>query len=86
MFLTGGSLLGAMRHESFADVRDIDLGIKEDQFLKLFNAIPLLIKSGVIAVRMVPYNKSNNKVVRLHIVYLYSLVDISIFRKKKVEG
>ena len=84
-FLTSGSLLGAVRQESFAGrPKDIDLGIKEDQFLKLFNAIPLLIKSGVIAVRKVPYNKSNNKVVRLHIVYPYSLVDIAIYRKKKV--
>ena len=38
MFLTGGSLLGAMRHESFADVRDIDLGIK----MKPLNIISLL--------------------------------------------
>ena len=79
LFLTGGSLLGAMRHESFADVRDIDLGIKEDQFPKLFNAIPLLIKSGAVSIRRTSHNKSEI----LQVFLPFVLVDIAVYKKKK---
>jgi phosphorylcholine metabolism protein LicD len=40
-FLLAGSLLGAVRQESFAGrPTDVDLGIREDQLPKLFNSIP----------------------------------------------
>ena len=82
-FLVGGSLLGAVRQESFAGrPSDIDLGIKEDQLPKLLNAIPLLMKSGARFVRTRPHNKPE----RLQIIYPGTLVDIAIYRKKNVDG
>ena len=85
-FLVSGSLLGAVRQESFAGrPSDVDLGIKEDQLEKLLNAIPLLIKSGVKTIRKYPHNTPDNKLVRLQILYNYSNIDISVYRKKKIE-
>ena len=76
-FLLAGSLLGAVRQESFAGrPTDIDLGIKEDQFPKLLNAIPSLIKKGVRSVR------KEDKLLLLHIIFRYTLVDIAVFRRK----
>ena len=77
-FLTGGTLLGAVRQESFADVRDIDLGIREDQFPKLLNAIPLLVKNGVKNIKKNFSDKSK----RLHILFPCALIDISVYKKK----
>ncbi len=76
-FLIAGSLLGAVRQESFAGrPTDIDLGIKEDQFQKLLNAIPLLIKKGARSIR------KDDKLSVLQIIYKYTLVDINVFKKK----
>ena len=84
LFLVGGCLLGAVRQESFAGrPSDLDLGIKEDQFPKLLDAIPLLKKNGAKFIREILFN---NKVERLHILFPGILVDIGIFRKKNVEG
>jgi hypothetical protein len=75
-----------VRNESFAGrPSDIDLGIKEDQLPKLLNAIPLLIKSGARSIRRYPYYKPNNRLARLQILYHFALVDIAVYRKKKVE-
>jgi len=78
-FLIAGSLLGAVRQEAFAGrPQDIDLGIKEEQFPELLNAVPLLIKSGVISIR----RRSNNKFERLQILFPYTLVDVAVFNKE----
>jgi hypothetical protein len=83
-FLMGGSLLGAVRQGSFAGrPKDIDFGIKEDKFPKLLDAIPLLKKNGAKFIRERFYN---NKVASLQIEFPCMLVDISIYRKKNVEG
>ena len=83
-FLVGGSLLGTVRQESFAGIpTDIDLGIKEDKFPKLLDAIPLLKKNGAKFIRERFYN---NKLERLQIEFPCMLVDIAIYRKKNVEG
>ena len=84
LFLVGGCLLGAVRQESFAGrPSDLDLGIKEDQFPKLLDAIPLLKKNGAKFIRE---RFSNNKLERLQIEFPIMLVDIGIYRKKNVEG
>ena len=78
-FLIAGSLLGAVRQEAFAGrPQDIDLGIKEEQFPELLNAIPLLIKSGVISIRRL----SNNKFERFQILFPYTIVDVVVFNKE----
>jgi len=83
-FLMGGCLLGAKRQESFAGKpKDLDLGIKEDEFPKLLDAIPLLKKNGAKFIRE-RFNK--NKLERLQIEFPGMLVDIGIYRKKNVEG
>jgi len=83
-FLIGGCLLGAKRQESFAGKpKDLDLGIKEDEFPKLLDAIPLLKKIGAKFVREQFYK---NKLTRLQIEFPGMLVDIGIYRKKNVEG
>jgi hypothetical protein len=83
-FLVCGSLLGAVRQESLAGKpTDIDLGIKEDEFPKLLDAIPLLKKNGAKFIRE---RFSNNKLERLQIEFPGMLVDIGIYRKKNVEG
>ena len=83
-FLMCGCLLGAIRQESFAGrPTDVDFGIKEDEFPKLLDAIPLLKKNGAKFVRE-RFNK--NKLERLQIEFPGMLVDIGIYRKKNVEG
>ena len=80
-FLIAGCLLGAVRQESFAGrPSDIDLGIKEDQFPNLLDAIPLLIKNGARFIRVQPHNKPE----RLQILFPCMLFDIAVYRKKKV--
>ena len=80
-FLICGALLGAVRQESFAGrPSDIDFGIKEDQLPKLMDAIPLLIKEGARSIR------KDDKLTKLQILFRYTLVDVSIFRKKKEMG
>ena len=59
------------------DVRDIDLGIREDQFPKLLNAIPVLVKNGVQTVK-----KNPDKTKRLQILFHFVLIDIPVYKKK----
>ena len=80
-FLLEGCLLGAVRQESFAGrPTDIDLGIREEQFQKLLDSIPLLIKDGAEIIRRYSRNKSK----RLQIVYSRVLIDIAVYSKKNV--
>ena len=82
-FLTGGSLLGAVRQGSFAGrPSDIDFGIKEEELPKLLDAVPLLRKNGARFIRERPYNKLE----RLQILFPCMLVDIGIYRKQKKKG
>jgi phosphorylcholine metabolism protein LicD len=78
-FLLYGSLLGAIRQESFAGrPKDIDLGIKEDHLPKLLDAFPLLTnkKTGVLSVRI--YDKLS----RVQFLFPFAMIDVEIFRKK----
>ena len=80
-FLIAGTLLGAVRQESFAGrPKDIDLGIIEEQFPILLKAIPLLKKNGVKVIRRFP----NEEPTRLQIFYPNILVDVGIYKKKKI--
>jgi len=80
-FLLGGTLLGAIRQESFADTRDLDLGIKENEFTKLLDALPLLIKSGAVGIRK---NSSTQGQKRLQILYPFLIIDVAVYKKEKV--
>ena len=79
-FLIGGTLLGAVRQKAFAGrPTDIDLGIKEDQFQQLLDAIPLLIKHGASYVRGLPRDNYN----QLQVFFPHvQLIDITVYRKK----
>ena len=80
-FLLAGSLLGAVRQGSFAGrPTDVDLGIKENQLSKLFDAFPLLKTSGVKAIRRFPANKP----IRFQFLYSCTLVDVGIYRKTNI--
>ena len=79
-FLLGGTLLGAVRQGSFADMRDLDLGIKEEEFPKLIDAIPLLINSGAIKIRK---NSKKESQKRLQVLYPFLIIDISVYKKEK---
>ncbi len=83
LFLTGGSLLGAVRQGSFAGrPADVDFGIKYCQFQKLEQCIPIFKKKGarVVRVRYGPGNKPE----KLQILFSNMLVDIDVFFKKTV--
>ena len=80
-FLLEGSLLGAIRQESFAGrPADIDFGIKEDELQKLLDAFPLLIKSGIKTIK----KEVNNKIEKIQILFPCILVDIAVYRKRNV--
>ena len=80
-FLAGGCLLGAIRQGSFAGrPSDIDFGIREKGVPTLLNAIPLFIKNGARFVRKQPHYKPE----RLQILFSNILVDIGVYRRKKV--
>ena len=80
-FLVGGSLLGAVRQESFAGrPTDVDLGIKEEYLPKLLNAIPLLIKNGATFIRSQPPEKTE----RVQIFFGCLFLDVGVYRKEKV--
>ena len=80
-FLLEGSLLGAIRQESFAGrPSDIDFGIKEDELQKLLDAFPLLIKSGIKTIK----KEVNNKIEKIQILFPCILVDIAVYRKRNV--
>lgn len=79
-FLLGGTLLGAVRQESFAGrPSDIDLGIRREDLQKFIDAFPLLIKSGV---KNIKEDKEGN---RIQILFPCLLMDIAIYEKKTLE-
>ena len=79
-FLLGGTLLGAVRQESFAGrPADIDLGIKREDLQKFIDAFPLLIKSGVKNI------KEDKELNRIQILFPCVLMDIAIYEKKTLE-
>ncbi len=81
IFLVGGCLLGAIRQGSFAGrPADIDFGIREKGVPTLLNAIPLFIKNGAMVVR----KHSHSKMERLQILFPSTLVDIGVYRIKKL--
>jgi len=83
LFLLGGTLLGAVRQESFAGrPTDVDLGITETQFPALLESIPLLKKSGARVVRRFPIKDP----VRLQILFSNSLVDVGVYKKKYIKN
>ena len=78
-FLLGGTLLGAVRQESFAGrPSDIDLGIRREDLQKFIDAFPLLIKSGV---KNIKEDKEGN---RIQILFPCLLMDIAIYEKKNI--
>ena len=84
-FLLEGCLLGAVRQESFAGRPiDIDFGIKEDQLQKLLNAIPLLIKNGAKLIRKEFYDKFDEKIQKIQILFPCILVDVAVYKKINV--
>ena len=98
-FLLASNLLGSVRQESFADIRDIDLGIKEDQLPKLIKALPLFEKKGVLRIvsasikneiKLDPSEPNSvlkgNTLERFQMNMPFILVDITIFRKKILDG
>jgi phosphorylcholine metabolism protein LicD len=87
-FLLEGCLLGAIRQESFAGgPKDLDLGIKEEQLQKLLDSFPLLLKAGASTIRIVKSKgKVDNKIKKVQILFPCTLMDIAIYRKKKIEN
>ena len=97
-FLLYGSLLGAVRQESFAGrPKDIDLGIKEDQLPKLLESIPLLIRSGARFIRKrflvkigiinTGERPSGKRLEKIQILYPgMMLLDIGIYLKPLSDG
>ena len=78
-FLVGGTLLGAVRQESFAGrPQDIDLGIKEHHFESLLNSMPNIMKCGAMSIRRMIYDDFP----RIQILFPHTLVDIAIFKKE----
>jgi hypothetical protein len=82
-FLMAGSLLGAIRQESFAGrPKDVDLGIKEHHVSKLLDSVPLLVKHGATYIRVM----SKHKEQKLQVTLDGIRIDIEFFRKEKYHG
>jgi len=82
-FLIYGSLLGAVRQESFAGrPKDIDLGIKEDQLQKLLDGIPLIIKKAAVSSIRSHGEISVKKLKKLQLLFQNMIIDIEVFRKE----
>jgi len=82
-FLMSGSLLGAIRQESFAGrPKDVDLGIKEHQISKLLEAVPLLVKHGATHIITRPKHNAQKLQTTLEGVR----IDVEFFRKEKFYG
>ena len=80
-FLLGGTLLGAVRQESFAGrPTDVDIGIKDFDEKKLKNCINEIIEKGGEKIR---YIYSKNKSRKIQIVFNSILIDIDIIKRHK---
>ena len=80
-FLTGGTLLGAVRQQSFAGrPSDIDIGILENKKIILDNFI-LNFKKSTRPFKVKKF-KYKNKYVKLQFYYEFMIFDINIFSLK----
>ena len=87
-FLLDGSLLGAVRQESFAGrPKDVDFGIKEEQLQKLINAFPILTNNRIKNIRGIKISreKGANEIKKIQIMFGCGLIDIAVFRKKIIK-
>ena len=94
-FLLAGTLLGSVRHESFAGrPNDIDFGITEDDYEILKNNLYLTIQNGVKNINIKTKDKDRkydtsmdeNNIDRIQFNMSDRIVDISIFKKIKIKN
>ena len=82
-FLVCGTLLGAVRQESFAGrPTDIDIGITEKELPKLLKLLPLI---SVILKPQVIRRQPNEKFERLQFLFGPLHFDIGIYKKKLID-
>ena len=80
-FLLGGTLLGAIRQESFAGrPTDIDIGIKSNDEKKLKNSLYKITKKGGMRIKHITLKDKSRK---YQIIFKSILMDISIIEKLK---
>ncbi len=80
-FLLGGTLLGAIRQESFAGrPTDIDIGIKSDYEKKLKKLFNKILKNGGMRIKLITLKDKTRK---YQIIFKSVLIDISIIKKLK---
>jgi len=80
-FLLGGTLLGAVRQESFAGrPTDIDIGIKEYDEKKLRNCIKQTELKKCDKIKILKYRDKSKKI---QITFKSLLIDVAIFKKRK---
>ena len=81
-FLLGGTLLGAVRQESFAGrPTDVDVGIKDYDEKKLKNCIKQTVLKECSKVNFLKYEDKSKKI---QITFKSLLIDIAIFKKRKI--
>ncbi len=94
-FLLAGTLLGSVRHESFAGrPNDIDFGITEDDYKILKNNLYLITQNEVKNInikskdKVSKYDKGTDKksIDRIQFNMSDRIVDISIFKKVKIKN
>tara|TARA_Y100001958_G_scaffold158714_1_gene157468 strand:+ start:1037 stop:1783 length:747 start_codon:yes stop_codon:yes gene_type:complete len=82
IFLIGGTLLGAIRQQSFAGrPSDIDLGIKEEDEKKLKQSFIELTENGASQIKDI----KENGICKIQIVFNSILLDLHIFKKIKIK-
>ncbi len=80
-FLLGGTLLGAIRQESFAGrPTDIDIGIKFDDEKKLKKLFNKILKNGGMRIKLITLKDKTRK---YQIIFKSVLIDISVIKKLK---
>ena len=81
-FLVGGTLLGSIKHESFAGrPTDVDIGIKEEDLPELLSMLPLIKKMKTKYIKVWPVGGHE----RIQILFYGALIDIGVYRKKMIE-
>ena len=82
-FLLGGTLLGAIRQESFAGrPTDIDIGIKSDDEKKLKKSLKKIVKNGG---KRIKYITLKDKTKKYQIIFKSVLIDISIIKNLSIK-
>jgi phosphorylcholine metabolism protein LicD len=80
-FLLGGTLLGAIRQESFAGrPTDIDIGIKSNDEKRLKKSLNKIVKKGGMRIKHITLKDKTRK---YQIIFKSVLMDISIIKKLK---